>query len=354
MQINLTKRHFPGVDWRNIHLNDKSCRATITPNTMNLRTPLNGCGTIYREHNNKIAFWNEVSNDGRGHGPGNGSTITRGNNLVIPFYCEYGRQKIVSTSFSAAKKIVYASEGSYGNFTFTMDLYQTSRYSTPYSPSAYPVVVYPNQPLWVQYEVKNTNADLVVFAENCRATPSNDPNASPQHVFLQRGCINDPTMVYSYDPSSRVQRFSVRSFRFVYSNSFYVYLHCELIVCHRNTTNSRCAQGCINGSRVRRETADGSNAHDLSAGPFRKTNEKTETAKRAEEGSSKASLALIGGLSAVGGLFLLVTILLSVKMLRNRRVPANVTRPPVTTADVTVNFYEQQGVEQDEKVKSNA
>jgi hypothetical protein len=62
---------------------------------------------------------------------------------------------------------------------------------------------------------------------------------------------------------------------------------------------------------------------------------------------------LIGGLAAAGGVFLLVAILLSVKILRNRK-PAHVNTPPSTTNDVTVNSYEQQGVEQDEEVKNNA
>ncbi|XP_031552328.1 ZP domain-containing protein-like [Actinia tenebrosa] len=127
----------------------------------------------------------------------------------------------------------------YGNITFIMDLYQTSNYSTPYSPSAYPVVVYPNQSLWVQYEVKSTTFDLVVFAENCCANNSTNPDSFPQHVFLERGCIVDSTMVYFHNPYSKVQRFSIRSFRFAYSNSHLVCLHCELLVCHQNSTNSR-------------------------------------------------------------------------------------------------------------------
>ena len=77
--------------------------------------------------------------------------------------------------------------GNFGNFTFTMDLYKTSQYQTPYSPFDYPVKVSLDQTLWVQFEVKNAIADLVVFADSCRATTSVKPNSYPQYVFLKGG-----------------------------------------------------------------------------------------------------------------------------------------------------------------------
>jgi hypothetical protein len=60
MAIDLMNPYFSDIDWRNLHLKDSSCRATKKTYSTNLRTPLDGCGTTYREHNKTVVFWNEV------------------------------------------------------------------------------------------------------------------------------------------------------------------------------------------------------------------------------------------------------------------------------------------------------
>ncbi|KAK3738594.1 hypothetical protein QZH41_009883, partial [Actinostola sp. cb2023] len=197
MEIALQRMYFPNTDYRNLHLQSTSCRATVTQHNISLRTGLDGCGTTYLETNDTIEFWNEVNDDQR-YKSGDPSAISREGLIVLPFYCKYTRRRLVSTSFRPSKKILHASEGNFGNFTFSMNLFRSSQYQKPYSPLDYPVSL--NEPLWIQFEVKDTNADLVVFAESCRATTSINPNSLPKYVLLEQGCVRDPTMVYSRQP----------------------------------------------------------------------------------------------------------------------------------------------------------
>ena len=55
--------------------------------------------------------------------------------------------------------------------TFTMDLYQSSSYLQPYGPNDYPISIDVNDELHVGYKVLSNKASLLVFAENCWATP---------------------------------------------------------------------------------------------------------------------------------------------------------------------------------------
>ena len=77
--------------------------------------------------------------------------------------------------------------GGYGNFTFTMDMFKTNNYYTPYSYDDYPITVSLLDRLFIQIAVESFQSNLVVFADTCKATPSSDPYSVPQYIFLQRG-----------------------------------------------------------------------------------------------------------------------------------------------------------------------
>ena len=68
-----------------------------------------------------------------------------------------------------------------------MNIYKSGGYQEKYQQDEYPVSVVLDQTLWIQYKVTNTIGNLVVFAENCRATLSTDPNSTPQYEFLTNG-----------------------------------------------------------------------------------------------------------------------------------------------------------------------
>lgn len=79
-------------------------------------------------------------------------------------------------------------------------------------------------------------------------------------------------MVYSYNKTRDVQTFSINAFKFVSDLNGLVYLHCELLVCLRNSQNSRCHRGCDPSRRRRRDTSfdDTSQMYQLSTGPLRR------------------------------------------------------------------------------------
>ena len=76
---------------------------------------------------------------------------------------------------------------------------------------------------------------------------------------------------------SSVQRFSMQAFRFLSQHRF-VYLHCDLVVCHRYDSNSTCSRSTSCSQRNRRDvdekSDDGSKVYPLSFGPIM---EKKET-----------------------------------------------------------------------------
>jgi hypothetical protein len=90
------------------------------------------------------------------------------------------------------------------------------------------------------------------------------------YTFLY-SCDKDETIRhYTYGMSS-VQRFSMQAFRFISQHRF-VYLHCDLVVCHRYDSNSTCSRSTSCSQRFRRDVGeksdDVSGMYALSFGPI--------------------------------------------------------------------------------------
>ena len=76
--------------------------------------------------------------------------------------------------------------GGYGNFTFKMDFYKTAAFTTPNTDS--PIKVSLNEYVFVQYSVESS-ADLVVMAENCKATKDGRFYSWPHYSIIQNGYV---------------------------------------------------------------------------------------------------------------------------------------------------------------------
>ena len=74
----------------------------------------------------------------------------------------------------------------YGNFTFRIDFYKSSSFDTPYSQQDYPLEVELNDYVYVRYSVESS-ADLVIMAENCKATKDGSFYSWPQYTIIQNG-----------------------------------------------------------------------------------------------------------------------------------------------------------------------
>lgn len=80
----------------------------------------------------------------------------------------------------------------------------------------------------------------------------------------------------------QVRRFSVEAFKFIGENPF-VFIHCLMRICNASDPNSRCAKGCQQEIRRRRDIADSRNVYNLAQGPFVRTQEKEEDLGKSEQ-----------------------------------------------------------------------
>lgn len=180
-----------------------------------------------------------------------------------------------------------------------------------------------------------SSTDLVIMAENCKATKDASFYSWPQYTFLQNGCPKDSTLDYSYDPTRQYQQFKIKTLRF-WNDYGTVYFHCELLACHRNSPNSRCSKGCIKNKRKRRdvlrdgtEQEESTNKVILTGGPVLFEGAKEEESKEPKQGMHTA---LIGGVAGAGvfGLFAVVALaVLFVKYRRTQRFPNSNKDEPV-------------------------
>ena len=67
-----------------------------------------------------------------------------------------------------------------------MDFYRTAAFASPYSKNDYPIEVSLNENLYVMFSVESS-ADLVIMAENCKATKYGNFYSLPQYFIIQNG-----------------------------------------------------------------------------------------------------------------------------------------------------------------------
>ncbi|KAJ7375892.1 hypothetical protein OS493_038213 [Desmophyllum pertusum] len=70
-------------------------------------------------------------------------------------------------------------------------------------------------------------------------------------------------------PSTKggVFRFTLEGFKFIAEHPF-VFVHCHIRVCDARNPKSRCAEGCIKGTRKRRDVSSDDKLYPLAQGPL--------------------------------------------------------------------------------------
>ncbi|XP_074622578.1 uncharacterized protein LOC141880862 isoform X5 [Acropora palmata] len=182
MTISLEKQSFSFVRAEEVHLRYSSCKATENGTHVTISTLLNDCGTSVNETQDALLFWNELRVDAMIID----GVITRSHDIRLPFYCSYSRKKLLSLSFNPLG-VYYGQEAGYGNFTFKMDFFKSGSFLVPYSTADYPLQLRLNDYIYVRYSVESS-ADLVIMAENCRATKDGSFYSLPQYKIIQNGC----------------------------------------------------------------------------------------------------------------------------------------------------------------------
>ncbi|KAL9987824.1 hypothetical protein ACROYT_G002192 [Oculina patagonica] len=316
MLVSFEKSAFSSLDASRLHLQYPFCPASENFTHIYLTTSLNDCGTTFVETGDTLVFSNKVIQDAlaiQGSGDDGSTLITREHDFELAFHCSYSRKKLLSLYFVPEGRVDVPGVGGFGNFTFRFNVYRSSAYSTPYNDNEFPVEMTLNDYMYFEYSV-DSSADLVIMAENCRATKNPDFYSSPHYTIIENGCARDTSLIHDYDTSRNYQRFQFLGFRF-FNNYDTFYLHCELLACHQNS-NSRCQQGCLSGNRrKRREVEEEYTSSDvvvITRGPL-VIKEKKEAA-----GTSKQSAAVIGGAAAAGGFALVAVIALAVLFVKYR------------------------------------
>ena len=86
-------------------------------------------------------------------------------------------------------------------------------------------------------------------------------------VLFLSSCPVDNGTYYDHT-MTQTQRFQLVPFRWIPQNFTVVYLHCNVIVCHRDG-NSRCSMGCQSSDRRRARSTGKEDMHRVTLGPIR-------------------------------------------------------------------------------------
>ncbi|CAH1253105.1 HSD17B6 [Branchiostoma lanceolatum] len=269
-----------------MHLRDPACIAEFNETHVTLSTALDKCGTTVAKNGttNKIVYTNDVFASLLESSPDGADVITRTTGDRWTFNCHYVRDDSVAVGglFPVPAPSVVVIHGE-GTFTFSMNLYRSDGFSQPYAQSDFPVEVcmnlyaqsnfpvevcvnlyaqsdFPvavNDDVYFGISVEAAVSGLVLFVDNCKATPSSTPGGSTEYYIIKDGCHQDDTLQDFTAASSSSAHFGISAFKFTNESLPYVYLHCDVMVCVENSPDSRCSEGCVISRRRRRAADDG-------------------------------------------------------------------------------------------------
>ncbi|XP_015757392.1 PREDICTED: ZP domain-containing protein-like isoform X2 [Acropora digitifera] len=298
MQLTLEKQHYDKIDPSSLHLTDDRCKINFDNSTvMIIRAPLGGCGTTIGKWRSFLDFRNKVFADITGR-----SSIAREPAYEFRLRCLYfTTAKLSLHSFKPETKIIVEPPTRYGTFVFETNMFQTDKFISEYTD--FPVKVHIGQSIFLQVRMVSNVTGLSLLLDNCRATPTSDPNDTEFHTLIKDGCPVDKHLSYKTS-DSMYQRFSFTAFQI--ENAQVMYLHCEVLVCSKNSNSSRCAQGCLQnpgGStrRKRDETNEFFKTGVTSLGPVRVLLDRVQVSppEVAQTGGSHSSLVILQNSAAV-------------------------------------------------------
>ncbi|XP_063797026.1 IgGFc-binding protein-like isoform X2 [Pseudophryne corroboree] len=240
------------LDASDIHLEDPLCKAELKGDVTLIKIPFSRCGSDVLIEDGKTYYVNTIY-----------GTIpeTRVHRIEIPVRCEIETNETLGFHFHPkVTDVVYKS-----HYNVSLKLYQNSDFTNLIT--RYPYAVDIHGHLHVEFRVDSGETGIQILAENCRASPSLE-DTERTYNLIQHGCSSDSTLQTHPVSDHRLQRFSVHVFRFYDFQE--VYLTCNVIICHNETSPNHCTQGC-NMRRHRRDTHSSDrqrNSARLSQGPI--------------------------------------------------------------------------------------
>jgi len=309
MSITLPKALLIGLNREHVTLQDVKCVATETEDHFTLTTALTGCGTTAIHRKGAVVYSNTVleipvADD---------AIITKVREIEIPFSCSY-KNSGDATAVGVrpdTRKLVFDEDGK-GNFTVALDMFPDDKFVTAYTQRDYPVEVKLRQYLYFQASVKSKDKTLSSLAENCYATPAQDRNHATKYYLIKDGCPVDETTFIMESSKVGVSRFMTEGFKFIADHPF-VFVHCHIRICDAGNSNSRCAQGCVEELRKRRDVSSEDKLYPLAQGPLTINTDTTERKSEATPHAKDMTLFAVLTMAVMSALCIMGMIYLSRK-----------------------------------------
>ncbi|KAK7124081.1 hypothetical protein R3I93_022249 [Phoxinus phoxinus] len=270
MSVSIERATISGIHGDHLRLNyNASCLVSSNSTHVFTTFSLTGCGTQVEETEEHLIFKNTIMTfDNPNH------IITRKNEIGIEVMCKYQKKSSITTRFDAHRQAVNFTERGFGSFSYQFEFYQTGSFNNMRSPNTYPLEYNVGQPIYMEIEPVNLVQNTEIFLESCVASPSDNPTYPISYPIITNGCGVDET-VHIYTSHESSVKFSMEAFKFI-GQYDQVFISCSIIICQANNPNTRCAQGCTNGTVIassshvhKREAGIQTGSHFISQGPLR-------------------------------------------------------------------------------------
>ena len=228
-----------------VKLLDDSCnKVQSNSTTFWITTKYDACGTITHENENHIIRRNKATITSQNL---NHSHFVRGETYEYDMSCLFERKHTVVTNKGynvAEKSLITKNISSSAKFDINIAMYESSAFATELS---YPVQVTVNEPMYFGIKKKDTDENIKIVVQDCYATTSKEISNNLHYLFYKNKCPLDDTFKIIKVDSSHFN-FVIDAFRYIEVNKA-VFIQCGLWVCTKNSTESKCNQGCSTRTR---------------------------------------------------------------------------------------------------------
>ncbi|KAK7160566.1 hypothetical protein R3I93_008268 [Phoxinus phoxinus] len=263
ISIVVSKASMDGIDQDWLQLRDPTCSLTSNQTHILGTMSLNTCGTTMDDSGDFFVFNNEINSFENPN-----AVITRRNQVKFGFSCQYPKIASVSNRYVNHKSDYIFTESSFGTFSYSFEVFTDQTFNSQVDPSQYPVQVQLMDKIYMGIEASTALPEVTLFVESCKATPEDNPFSPVFYDIIKDGCVMDET-VMPYPSDSTKYDFEIQAFKFA-GGFDEVYISCSVILCAKDSLNSRCALGCLGPAarRRRRDVSQETARHYITQGPL--------------------------------------------------------------------------------------
>ncbi|XP_048089735.1 ZP domain-containing protein-like [Alosa alosa] len=231
-----------------LQLSDPNCTLSSNGTHLLANITLTGCGTQMEDDGTHLIFKNMILST---HDPR--AVIVREPDVDIEFLCKYPKRENVTLGYIAHRPPVTFTQRGFGTFTYQFEFYESGAFAQQKDPNSYPLEFDVGEMMYMQIESIVDVPNTELFAETCRATPTNNPHDRISYPIILNGCKADETVQIIMNSNHSKIQFAMEAFKFL-GHHDQVFITCSVVLCEVGS-DSRCAQGCIPGHGVRKREA---------------------------------------------------------------------------------------------------